>query len=380
MMPKGGSMMRSRSFYAQTILLLASAVPQQLNASTYAQFNLTSDIPGLAANTDPNLKNPWGMSFSATSPFWISDQMTGVATLYSGAGVPNALVVATPGSGAFTGATGQVFANVAGDFLLSGTPSTFIFDTLAGTIDAWTGGASATVVQTVAGAEYTGLAIDNNGSGTFLYAADYATGAIDVFNSTFAPTMLSGSFSDPTVPAGYVPYNIQNLNGNLYVEYVLKGTSPLAPQRGAGNGFVRVYDANGNLVSGAPAISGGNLNAPWGVAIAPANFGDFSNDLLIGNFGNGMINAYNPTTGAFVGTIMGPNAQPLVNNDLWGLGTRTSSTFNTSALYFTAGIDAQADGLFGEIVVSPEPGTVVFVCAGLFLLVRRRRRVASCGR
>jgi uncharacterized protein (TIGR03118 family) len=217
------------------------------------------------------------------------------------------------------------------------------------------------------------LAIANNGTANFLYAANHATGTIDVFDSTFAPTSVAGSFLDPTIPAGYVPYNIQALNGRLYVEYALKGASgnPLAPQRGADNGFVRVFDANGNLIPGAPAISGGNLNAPWGVALAPANFGDFSNDLLIGNFGNGIINAYNPTTGAFVGTITGSNGQ-LVNNNLWGLGVRTAGAFDTTAVYFAAGINMQTDGLFGEIVATLEPGTMIAVCAGLVLLVWRR--------
>jgi uncharacterized protein (TIGR03118 family) len=283
--------------------------------------------------------------------------------------------VTTPGAGTFSGPTGQVFAGLAGNFLLNGNPSSFIFATLGGTIDAWNGGTTATVVRTVAGAEYTGLAIGNNGSGNFLYAANYATGAIDVFDSTFAPTTVSGSFSDPTIPMGYVPYNIQNLNGNLYVEYALKSASgnPLAPQRGAGNGFVRVYDANGNLLAG-PDISGGNLNAPWGVALAPTNFGMFSNDLLVGNFGNGMINAYDPNTGAFEGTIMGPNGLPLVNNNLWAIGIRTGGAFDTSALYFVAGINAQNDGLFGEIQVAPEPGTIMGVSGGLLFLVWRRYR------
>jgi uncharacterized protein (TIGR03118 family) len=379
-------MIQRVSFYAKTTVLftgmtLFAIAPQQSLADTlYAQINLTSNVPGLAANTDPNLRNPWGMSYSATSPFWISNQMSGNATLYNGAGVPNALVVTIPGSGAFSGPTGQVFAGLAGNFLLNGTPSSFIFDTLGGTIDAWNGGNTATTVRSVAGAEYTGLALANNGSGNFLYAANYATGHIDVFDSTFTPATLPGSFSDPTIPAGYVPYNVQALKGNLYVEYALKGASgsPLAPQRGAGNGFVRVYDANGNLLAGAPSISGGNLNAPWGVAFAPADFGTFSNDLLIGNFGNGMINAYDPTTGLFVGTIMGSNGLPLVNNNLWGIGIRTAGAFDTNALYFAAGIDMQNDGLFGEIVATPEPGGLVVAgCAVLLFLIWHRRPSAT---
>jgi uncharacterized protein (TIGR03118 family) len=380
--------MRVLQYYAKAILLFTSVtmltlVPRQSIASIYVQTNLTSDVPGLAANTDPNLKNPWGISYSATSPFWVSNQMSGNSTLYNGAGLPQPqptpLIVTTPGTPAtaFSGATGQVNAGLAGNFLLNGTPASFIFDTLGGNIDAWNGGTTATIVQTVAGAEYTGLAIDNNGTANFLYAANYATGKIDVFDSTFAPATLSGSFSDPSIPAGYVPYNIQALNGKLYVEYVLKGPSgsPLAPTRGVGDGFVRVYDANGNLLS-VPSISGGNLDAPWGVALAPSNFGDFSNDLLVGNFGNGQINAYDPTTGAFIGTILGPNGLPLVNNNLWGIGIRTAGAFDTNALYFVAGINGQNDGLFGEIQVAPEPGTIVGVGGGLLFLAWRRYRKA----
>jgi uncharacterized protein (TIGR03118 family) len=373
-------MMRARAFLLCTSVVLFTMIPKQgFAASIYVQTNLTSDVPGLAANTDPNLRNPWGMSYSATSPFWVSNQAAGNSTLYNGAGVPQGtpqpLVVATPGSGTSSGPTGQVFAGLAGNFLLNGNPSSFIFDTLGGTIDAWNGGATATVEQSVSGAQYTGLAIANNGSGNFLYAANYATGKIDVFDSTFNPTTLSGSFSDPTIAAGYVPYNIQALNGRLYVEYALKGTStnPLAPQKGAGDGFVRVFDSNGNLIPGAPGISGGNLNAPWGVAIAPTNFGDFSNDLLVGNFGDGTINAYNPLTGVFAGTLLGGNGLPLVNNNLWGIGTRTSANFNTSAVYFVAGINRQADGLFGDIVASPEPGTMGIAFVALLGLVALRR-------
>lgn len=356
------------------IALFAIAQRQSVAATIYSQIDLTSDVPGLAANTDPNLKNPWGMSFSATSPFWVSNEMGGTATLYNGAGVPNSLVVTIPGSTASTGPTGQVFASVAGNFLLNGNPAAFIFDTLGGNIDAWNGGSTATIVQSVAGVQYTGLALANNGTGNFLYAANHTTGKIDVFDSSFTPVTLSGTFSDPTIPTGYVPYNIQNFNERLYVEYVLKGASgnPLAPQRGAGNGFVRVYDPNGNLVSGAPAISGGNLNAPWGVAFAPASFGDFSGDLLVGNFGNGMINAYDPATGAFVGTILGPNGQPLVNNNLWAIATRVGTGFNAGAVYFDAGINAQNDGLLGEIAPTPEPGMFWPGCAALVLLTCHR--------
>lgn len=213
----------------------------------YFQTNLTSDIPGLAANLDPLLRNPWGMSYSATSPFWLSDQASNVATLYNGAGVPNALVVSTPPVPG-PGPTGQVFAGGLGFVISQGVNANFIFSTLAGTIDAWNSGTSA--VQKFAatdGAVYTGLAQ----AGSLLYAADTANGKIDVFDNTFQKTTVSGTFADPNVGTGFTPYDIQNVGGKLYVEYA-KRNSP--------GGFVAVFDVNGNLLQ---HISDPHLNAPW---------------------------------------------------------------------------------------------------------------------
>ncbi len=357
---------------------LAAAVPRPIVASTiYAQINLVSDIPGFAAVTDTNLHNPWGVSFGAATPFWVSDQGTGVSTLYTGAGVPNALVVTTPPSGTPpTGPTGQVFANLAGNFLLNGTPSTFIFSTLAGTVDAWNGGTTATVEHTTTGAVYTGLALDSNAGSNLLFAANFAAKKIDVFDSTFTPTTVTGTFSDGTVPATFSPYNIQNINGLLYVEYAEPGTG--GATKGAGLGYLRVFNPNGTLAAGAPSISAGVLNAPWGVTLAPSGFGDFSGDLLVGNFGDGTINAFSPTTGAFLGTVAGVSG-PLLNGGLWSLSTRTAGpNVNTSAVYLTAGINNEADGVFAEIVMTPEPGTVVLAAAGLLgLAIRRYRRRSS---
>jgi uncharacterized protein (TIGR03118 family) len=337
------------------------------------QTNLDSDIPGMAANTDSNLKNPWGISFSATSPFWISDQVSNVSTLYAGTGVPAALIVTVPG-----GPTGQVFNSAgAGNFPVpgpgAGAAANFIFDTLGGSIYAWNGsaGTTAQLVATTPGASFTGLALASNASGNFLYAANSAgTGGIDVFNSNFAPVTLSGSFKDPGLPAGYVPYNIQNINGSLYVEY----ENP-ANQRTLGQGVVSVFDANGNLIKELIG-PGGQLEAPWGVTIAPVGFDGFSGDLLVGNFGNGEINAFNPTTGAFIATLTDSNGNPIVNQDLWALAVRTGAGFNPNAVYFDAGINRQLDGLFGELTQAPEPGSVVMGALGfttLGLIVRRRR-------
>lgn len=354
--------MRRLTTCALPLLLGASS---SLFASTFFQTNLVSDIPGMASVTDSNLKDPWGMSFSGTSPIWVSDRATGVATLYNGltgAAVP--LVVAVP-PGAPMGPTGQVFAGGGG---FSGNPS-FIFDTLGGTVDTWGGGSTATVVDTTAGAHYEGLASAN---GT-LYAANFgSTGGINVFNSSYAPETLSGNFSDPNIPTGYSPFNIQNINGLLYVEYAKVTTGVPVPLPGGG-GFVDIYNTNGVLVQ--RLISNGALNAPWGVTIAPAGFGAFGGDLLVGNFGNGEINAFNPTTGAFMGTITDQNGNPIVNSGLWALNFGNSSA-NPNALYFNAGINMGADGLFGDIQITPEPASfslTVFGSLGLLGYAWRRR-------
>ncbi len=333
----------------------------------FIQTNLVSSISGEAAVTDPNLVNPWGVSFSATSPFWVSDEGANLATLYQGSGSPAALVVSVPG-----GPTGQVFNSAgAGNFVVGSTPSSFIFATLAGSIYAWNGssGTTAQLEASTAGATYTGLALDNNGSGNYLYAANNAGGGgIDVFNSSFAPVNLAGTFVDPNLPADYVPYNIQNINGLLYVEY-----QSSADPNALGAGAVSVFDANGNFIQ--ELISpGGELDDPWGIVIAPSSFGSFSNDLLVGNFGNGEINAYNPTTGAFLGTLTGPGGTPLVNQDLLSLSVRPTGAFDADAVYFTAGINNQQGGLFGEIVASPEPGSLALMGLGCFALVLLSRR------
>jgi uncharacterized protein (TIGR03118 family) len=331
----------------------------------YIQNNLVSDISGEAAVTDPNLKNPWGISFSPTSPLWVSDEAANVSTLYQSGGTPVSLVVSVPG-----GPTGQVFNSAGGgNFLDGASPSSFIFATLGGSIYAWNGanGTTAQLEASTAGASFTGLALDNNGLANFLYAADDNSGGIDVFNSSFQATSLAGSFTDPNLPAGYVPYNIQTIGGLLYVEY-----TNTANPRALGSGIVSVFDANGNFLEELIG-PGGELDDPWGIVMAPAGFGAFSGDLLVGNLGNGEINAFNPTTGAFLGALTGPGGTPLVNQDLWALAV---SPTNPDAVYFTAGINGPRDGLFGDIVATPEPGSLTLVgfswlAIGLF---SRRKR------
>jgi uncharacterized protein (TIGR03118 family) len=343
--------------------------PKFAIADVFTQTNLVSDVPNEARTTDLNLKNPWGVSFSPTSPFWISNQASGTSTLYDGAGNKIPLTVPIPGGNP----TGQVFAGGSGFSLPGGKPAFFIFDTLSGTIDGWGGVGTQTQLASTPGALYTGLALATSGGAKYLYAAD-ATGQIRVFDSSYHQVTLSGNFTDPNALAGYVPFNIELIGSDLYVTY-----AKLTPMgTGLPGGYVDAFTTSGVFVN--RVATGGALYAPWGLAQAPAGFGSFGNDLLVGNFGNGEIDAYKlspngPAT--FEGTLDGANGQPLVNDFLWSLDFRTGgANVNTDALYFTAGINGQHDGLFGEIA-TPEPVMAIPVLvglAGLGLLKMRRRK------
>ena len=342
-----------------------------LSDTVYQQTNLVSDVSGLAATLDPNLRNPWGVSFSPTSPFWVSDQVTNVATIYNGSSILPLIV------NNLSGPTGQVFNSAGASFGGANGPSPiFLFATLAGTINGWSGGTSAVVLATSSSAVYTGLAMATNSGGTFLYAAN-ANGGIDVYNSSLQPSTVPGTFTDPNLPAGYRPYNIQSIGGNLYVAYS-KGV-------GAGLGVVSEFDANGNFLKEVIA-PGGALNEPWGMVIAPAGFGSFANDLLVGNFGNGQIDAFDPITGAFLGTLGDASGNPIVNSGLWSLSVRTAGNFNLDAVYFTAGINGETDGLFGSIApasvsATPEPSSLLlFFSSGLAGLARLAIRKCANGR
>ena len=357
---------------ALAVLTVAPAAPV---AAAYVQTNLVSNIQGVAAFTDANLKNPWGISSSPTSPFWISNNGTGTSTLYNGAGQPfpvnNPLVVTIPPSPGST-PTGQVFNGGSGFELAPGQPARFLFATEAGTIAGWNPATNATnalieVNNGGTGASYKGLAIGNNASGDFLYAANFGNGKIDVFDSGFAAASLAGSFTDPNLPSGYAPFNIQNLNGTLYVTYALVGQGG-DDVPGAGNGIVDAFDTNGNLIK--RVVTGGALNSPWGLALAPAAFGEFGGALLVGNFGDGLINAFNPTTGTPLGTLRDAANNPIANDGLWGLhfgNGGNGGSLNT--LYFTAGPNNEADGLFGSIAAVPEPASLALVVAGLLAAV-----------
>ena len=341
-----------------------SAAPSNFNS--FGQVNLVSDLPGVARFLDPDLVNPWGMAFSATSPIWVADNGTGLATIYNGGGVKQGLVVSIPSPTGGQGAPdGQVFNPNSSNF----GGAHFLFSTEDGTIAAWSGGTAATLPVDLSpqGAVFKGLALATSGGSSYLYATDFHNNAIDVFNSGFTQVTLTGNFTDPSLPAGFAPFNIQAWNGQLYVTYAMQDAQRHDDVPCPGCGFVDVFNTDGTFVQ--RLISMGALNSPWGLAWAPGNFGKFSGDLLVGNFGDGTINAYDPITGAMIGTLDGTNGMPLVNDGLWGLafGNGAQGT-STSTLYFTAGLNDEADGLFGAIA-TPEPGTLTLLGAGFVSLI-----------
>jgi uncharacterized protein (TIGR03118 family) len=361
------------------------------SALAYVQTNLVSDIPGLAAITDPELINPWGVSESTTSPFWVSNQNTNTSTLYTvtnntdvtkvNINSPSGFVAIPTTASGPQGPTGQVNNTNTSSFLIngvSGANAHFIFANLNGTISAWNGGTTAVIQATVPGAVYTGLAI--NHAQTQLYAAnDAGTGSIDVFNSSFVKQSLpSGAFTDPSLPAGYVPFNVQDINGKVYVTYA-PGGRPNQTGATAGMGIVDVYDESGGSLQ--RLITGNSLTAPlaapWGLALAPAGFGVFGGDLLVGNFSyvDSKINAFNATTGAYEGTIPIDTGSATAGG-LWDLTFGNGGSGGSpDVLYFADGINGEADGLFAAITVA-EPSGVALLGVSLALLgvIARKRR------
>lgn len=362
-------------------LALALAARRADAQVRFHQTNLVSDVPGLALHLDADLVNPWGISSSASGFFWVSDAGTGRSTLYNGAGDKQPLVVTIPfPGGGQASPTGQVFANVGAFQLSNGGNAVFLFATEEGTIAGWNGAAGTsaiTMVDNSVFASYTGLALSGSGTAARLYAADFAAGTIGVFNDTFG-SILGGGFADPTLPAGYSPFNVQNVGGTLYVAYAQLDPITHEEVTGPGLGIVNAFDLNGNYLRRVVG-PGGVLDAPWGFALAPAGFGDLGGALLVGNFGDGQINAFDPLTGAFRGTLLDQLGAPLANEGLWGLKFGNGGNGGTAGvLYFAAGIDDEAHGLFGAISAVPEPGTLGLAAIGLALLVavpsRRRRR------
>ena len=357
--------------FAATLILSQPMLCQYQNANIYLQRNLVSDTSGVADRVDLNLVNPRGLAFSASGPFWVANEGSGTATVYNSVGVPapagSPLIIAIPRpAGSRPGhasPTGEV-SNATGEFFLPGGQSaTFIFATADGTIAGWNSAANATSAITVvdhasSGAVYTALAIATNGAGNFLCVANFRSGRIEVFDRNFNPAMLSGSFTDANIPSGFAPFNIQNLGGKLYVTYAEQDPTSNVALAGAGNGYVNVFDVNGNFLQ--RLASQGTLNAPWGMAVAPPNFGFFSNTFLVANSGDGTINGFDPSSGAFLGQLRtSPSAPAISIPGIWAIAIGNSGQGgDPNFLYFTAGPSNGTHGIFGSIqgnIVWPPP-------------------------
>jgi len=318
-------------------------------AGDFVQTNLVSDQAGIAAVHDVHLVNPWGIAYNpAGGPFWVSDNGTGVSTLYGSVGTIQPLVVEIPaaGGGKNGPVTGQVF-NGTTDFQTGGLPTFFIFDSEDGLISAWNGGevAEAVADESASGAVYKGLALGVSGGANFLYATNFHSGKIDVFDKTFTKT---SSFTDKTLPAGFAPFGIANIGGKLFVTFAKQDAAKHDDVPGTGYGYVDVFQTNGTVMR--RLISQGALNAPWGLVQAPAGVGNVGGALLVGNFGNGWINAYDIPTGKAIGYLQNTTGQPLAIDGLWGLiFGNNGEGGNAKTLYFTAGPDGETHGLFGSL-------------------------------
>jgi uncharacterized protein (TIGR03118 family) len=325
--------------------------PPPAVASSYAVTSLVSDAVIAAAHTDANLVNGWGVAFNPKGFVWVADNGTNKSTLYDGNGVPQSLVVSTPDA-----PTGIVY-NGTTDFKLTQGgvtgASPFLFATESGKIAAWSPSVSATTAVTTfdgsgAGAVSQGLAIGSFGGVNYLYAADFHNLRVDVFDTNFARVSLPGGFVDPGLPAGYAPFGIQVIGDRVYVAYAKRAASGDDEQAGAGLGVLDVYTTGGALVR--QLVNGGALNAPWGVAMAPADFGSNANMLLVGNFGDGKINVYDPASGAARGTLNGADGMPLVVDGLWGIAFGNGlNSQPTNTLFFAAGPKDEAHGQYGRI-------------------------------
>ncbi|MEO7702624.1 MAG: TIGR03118 family protein [Opitutus sp.] len=345
---------------ALAVLANSSAVGAPI-AHQYQQTNLVSDVAGAAAVTDANLVNPWGLSRSAASPWWSANNGTGTSTLYTGAGakVPLTVTIPTPvGEAPPSAPTGTVFNDSGSttDFLLGpGQAARFLFATEDGTIAGWAGGTTAvTKINRHGWAIYKSLAIGNVNGANYLYAANFLAGTVEVFNGAFNEVHFGAdAFRDWSLPGGYAPFNVQRIGNRLYVTYAKQDEEGIDEVAGHGRGYVNAYSLDGVLQL--RLHTGYWMNAPWGVALAPANFGRFSNLLLVGQFGSGQIAAFDPMTGHFRGLLRGAPSRPLKIDGLWALSFGNGAAAGpVNTLYFTAGPDEETHGLFGSI--APLPG------------------------
>jgi uncharacterized protein (TIGR03118 family) len=342
---------------------------------TFTVHNLVGSDPTVgAAQTDPNLINPWGLSESPTSPFWISDNGAGLTSIYSAtpAGVTTNVIAPItiavppgqdPGTASPTGQVFNSFASTGAFTLQDGSPATFLFATEDGTISGWNAAAGTQSIIAVdeadnpaagdeaqgLGAVYKGLAIGESDNGPVLFAANFRHGTVDTYDKNFD---LINSFTDPNVPQGFAPFNVQVLDNKLFVTFAQQDDVKHDDVAGAGNGFVDEFDLNGNMLG--RVASNGPLDSPWGLAIAPQSFGKLAGDLLVGNFGDGTIDAFNLNTDDFAGKLSGADGKPIVIGDLWALAPGNGGNGgDPNTIYFTAGVHNEAQGLFGSLTPDP---------------------------
>jgi uncharacterized protein (TIGR03118 family) len=345
----------------------AGPTPGHAQTVAITQANLVANLYGKAPTQDPNLRNPWGIANVPGSAFWVSDNNSGLSTLYTGAGTVIPLVVTVAwASGQPAGTpTGIVWNPTSGfTFAEGGTtvPALFIFDSEDGTISAWApipGAAPPTSTTIVVdnsghGAVYKGLAFGTNATGTYIYATNFHAGTVEVYDKTFKPATLAGTFADPQLPYGYAPFGIQNIDGDLFVTYAKQNAAKHDEVFGAGYGYVDVFSTEGALLR--RFASAGPLDAPWAVVRAPYSFGQWAGQILIGNFGNGWINAYPVAGGYSSGPLTNPKGAPVAIAGLWSLVGGSAAGASPDTLYFTAGPQHETNGLFGSLTANVTSG------------------------
>ena len=363
---------------------LSAVAMAQTAPNTFLVHKFVSDLTGVADHQDPNLVNPWGNGFGQ-SPFWIGNNGSGTSTLYDGTGTAKSLIVDIPAAGgAKTGGpvTGVIFntfsSNTSEFAVATGKPASFIFCSADGLITGWNSSVSSTEAEVLfdnsaSGAVYTGCVLGGVTGAPMLFAANFHAGTVDVFDGTPKPVHNAGAFVDSAIPAGFAPYNVAIIGGNVYVAYAKQDTTQKISVPGAGNGYVALFDQTGKLVT--TLISNGALNSPWGLAVAPPTFGPFGGALLVGNFGDGWINAYNLTNGDWLGSLSDLTGTPIAYPGLWSLSFGSgSNSEDPGTLYFTAGIGGgpnndpvESHGLFGSIQPAPSFPVTGIQNAGSFL-------------
>jgi uncharacterized protein (TIGR03118 family) len=350
-------------FITAVCALALAALPAQAQTNSFKQTNLVSDTPGMAAHIDPDLNNPWGVAFLPNQPFQMADNQGATSRAYDrngvstgSFGVPSPRGSSNPSTP--TGIVANLINGVVAGFNVNRVASLFIFDTEDGTISGWNGAGTDAILavdNSARGAVYKGLALVENDSGDFILATNFNSGDVEAYGASFEPTALFGTpFVDPTLPAGFAPFGIHVIaNNQVVVTYAQQDALKHDPIHAPGAGFVSLFDANGGFIR--RIASQGSLNAPWGAAIAPATFGSFPGALLIGNFGDGTINAFNLTTGAFLGQLKDSNGAVITNPSLWELLFTTGTTGIPNTLYITAGLANAKHGLFAAITPDDTP-------------------------